>query len=295
MDARGWLVVPAATHCRGPICLSRILAAPAQRDRSRAGRAEFQKAGGGPVYLKALWNTIVISGSVTLLCVLLGYPIAYAMAHAGERLRRLLIFVVLIPFWSSILVRTFAWMVLLQKKGLINKTLVDYLGLIETPLTLDLQSHRRADRHEPHPAAVHDPAALCGAGAASSRASARRLRASVRRRCRNFLRVYLPLSLPGLLAGSVLVFVMGLGYYITPALARWAGRHHDRAADRDADCGLRQLGAGGAHWRSFCCRHRQRPSVRQPLACCGGAMTCCVRIASGPACVLPSAPRSWSF
>ena len=89
-----------------------------------------------PVYLKALGNTVVISGSVTLLCAFLAYPIAYTMANAGRRLRRLLIFVVLVPFWSSLLVRTFAWMVLLQKRGLVNKTLIDYLGLIETPLTL---------------------------------------------------------------------------------------------------------------------------------------------------------------
>jgi putative spermidine/putrescine transport system permease protein len=139
------------------------------------------------------------------------------MAHASERVRRLLIFVVLIPFWSSILVRTFAWMVLLQQKGLINKTLVDYLGLIDKPLTLIynrtgvligmshillpfmvLPLYSVLTRIEPN---LAQAAASLGAPPH-----------------RNFLRIYLPLSLPGLVAGGVLVFVIGLGYYITPAL-----------------------------------------------------------------------------
>jgi putative spermidine/putrescine transport system permease protein len=216
-DARGWLVVPAV------LIVGVLFVYPVSWLLVRSvtdpelGFQNFRKLIEAPVYLKALWNTIIISGSVTLLCVLLGYPIAYAMAHAGERLRRLLIFVVLIPFWSSILVRTFAWMVLLQQKGLINKTLIEYLGLIETPLTLIynrtgvligmthilvpfmiLPLYSVLSRIEP---SLSQAAASLGAPPV-----------------RNFLRVYLPLSLPGLLAGSVLVFVMGLGYYITPAL-----------------------------------------------------------------------------
>ena len=132
-DARAWLVVPAI------LIVGVLFAYPVSWLLARSvtepvvGPQNFKQLIETPVYLKALWNTILISGSVTLVCVLLGYPLAYTMAHAGERLRRLLIFVVLIPFWSSILVRTFAWMVLLQQKGLINKTLTDYLDLIEQP------------------------------------------------------------------------------------------------------------------------------------------------------------------
>src|SRR5262245_43235815 len=216
-DARAWLALPAV------LIVGVLFAYPVSWLVARSltepvvGLQNFKQLIETPVYLKALWNTIVISGSVTLVCVLLGYPLAYTMAHAGERLRRLLIFVVLIPFWSSILVRTFAWMVLLQQRGLINKTLVDYLGLIETPLTLIynrtgvligishillpfmiLPLYGVLSRIEP---SLTQAAASLGAPPV-----------------RNFLRVYLPLSLPGLLAGSVLVFVMGLGYYITPAL-----------------------------------------------------------------------------
>jgi putative spermidine/putrescine transport system permease protein len=217
IDARGWLVVPAVLLVgvlfAYPVSWLLVLSAT----DPEPGLRNFTTLLESPVYLKALWNTILISGSVTLLCVLLGYPIAYAMAHAGERLRRLLIFIVLIPFWSSILVRTFAWMVLLQQKGLINRTLIEYLGLIETPLTLIynrtgvligmshillpfmiLPLYSVLNRIEP---SLSQAAASLGAPPV-----------------RNFARVYLPLSLPGLIAGSVLVFVMGLGYYITPAL-----------------------------------------------------------------------------
>jgi putative spermidine/putrescine transport system permease protein len=216
-DARAWLVVPAV------LIVGVLFAYPVFWLLARSvtepvlGFQNFRQLIETPVYLRTLWNTIIISGSVTLLCVLLGYPMAYTMAHAGQRLRRLLIFVVLIPFWSSILVRTFAWMVLLQHRGLINKTLMDYLGLIETPLALIynrtgvmigmchillpfmiLPLYSVLRRIEP---SLSQAAAGLGAPPV-----------------RNFVRVYLPLSFPGLIAGSVLVFVVGLGYYITPAM-----------------------------------------------------------------------------
>ena len=217
IDARGFLVLPAllivGVLFAYPVSWLLILSVT----DPEPGLQNFRKLIEASIYFKALWNTVIISGSVTLLCVLLGYPIAFAMAHAGERHRRLLIFVVLVPFWSSILVRTFAWMVLLQQKGLINKTLIEYLGIIETPLTLIynrtgvligmshillpfmiLPLYAVLSRIEPN---LSQAASSLGAPPV-----------------RNFLRVYLPLSLPGLLAGSVLVFVMGLGYYITPAL-----------------------------------------------------------------------------
>lgn len=181
------------------------------------GLQNFETLVTAPVYLKALWNTVVISGSVTLLCALLAYPIAYTMAHSSRRLRRFLIFVVLIPFWSSLLVRTFAWMVLLQKRGLVNKALIDYLGLIETPLTL---IYNRTGvligmSHVLLPFMILPLYSVLSRIDPSLSSAAASLGAPP---VRNFLRVYLPLSLPGLLAGSLLVFVMGLGYYITPAL-----------------------------------------------------------------------------
>jgi len=75
------------------------------------GLQNFRELMVQPVYFSALVNTVVISGSVTLICLLAGYPLAYTIARASGRAQRLLIFAVLIPFWSSILVRTFAWLV----------------------------------------------------------------------------------------------------------------------------------------------------------------------------------------
>jgi len=88
-----------------------------------------------PVYQRGLFNSLSISALCTLGCIVIGYPLAYTIAHASESARRALIFVVLIPFWTSILVRTFAWMVLLQKQGLINDTLIR-LGVIGAPIAL---------------------------------------------------------------------------------------------------------------------------------------------------------------
>jgi putative spermidine/putrescine transport system permease protein len=216
-DSRGWLMTPAV------LMVGVLFAYPVAAllfmsiSSPEPGLQNFVKLIEAPVYLKALWNTVGISVSVTVTCVLLAYPIAYTMAHAGARLRRLLIFVVLVPFWSSILVRTFAWMVLLQKKGMINKALVEYLGLIETPLTL---IYNRVGvvigmSHILLPFMILPLYSVMTRIDPTLSSAAASLGASP---VRNFLRVYLPLSLPGLLAGSLLVFVMGLGYYITPAL-----------------------------------------------------------------------------
>src|SRR5208283_3349210 len=88
------------------------------------GLGNYQALINHKVFAYVLWNTVVISASVDLFCLLIGYPVAYSMASARPRTRRILIFVVLIPFWSSVLVRSFAWMVLLQRHGLVNDMLV---------------------------------------------------------------------------------------------------------------------------------------------------------------------------
>jgi putative spermidine/putrescine transport system permease protein len=182
----------------------------------RPGLQNYYRLIEQPLFLRVLWNTIAISATVVFFCLLIGYPVAYTMAHAGPRLRRLLMFVVLIPFWTSILVRSFAWMILLQKQGLINRMLVG-LGVIHEPAQLVYNRvgvivgmvqillpfmifplHAVMTRIDPIYAQA---ASTLGAPP-----------------MRNFLRVYLPLSLPGVLVGSVLVFVIALGYYITPVL-----------------------------------------------------------------------------
>ena len=180
------------------------------------GPQNFLKLIESSVYIGALSNTVIVSASVTALCVLLGYPMAYLMAHSSERIRRILIFIVLVPFWSSILVRTFAWMVLLQNKGLINSVLIN-IGIIDFPLRL---IYNRTGVligmvHILLPFLILPLYSVLTRIDESYTSAASSLGASP---VKNFLRVYLPLSLPGIASGAVLVFVMGLGYYITPAL-----------------------------------------------------------------------------
>lgn len=182
----------------------------------RWGLQNFSAIATQEVYLRALANTVAISGSVTLICLLFGYPLAYSIAQASSRTRRLLIFAVLIPFWSSILVRTFAWLVLLQNRGLINQTLMG-LGLTDAPMTM---VHNRIGVlvgmvHILLPFMVLPLYAVMARIDKTYALAAASLGASP---VRNFYRIYLPLSRPGVINGTVLVFVVGLGYFITPAL-----------------------------------------------------------------------------
>lgn len=173
------------------------------------------------VYARALLNTVIISASVTLICFVAGYPLAYSIARAKGQVRRLLVFAVLVPFWTSILVRTFAWLVLLQTKGVINRTIL-WLGLTDQPITL---VHNRIGVligmvHILLPFMVLPLYSVMVRISDVYSQAAASLGASP---VRNFLRVYLPMSWPGVANGTVLVFVMGLGYFITPALLGGAG------------------------------------------------------------------------
>ncbi|MDY0884372.1 ABC transporter permease [Dongia soli] len=216
MSRNAWLIVPAIVVilCFFFYPVSWLLID--SFSRPKWGIQNYEAVLGRLVYLKVLLNTFTISAGTTFWCAVIGYPVAYTMAHCSKRARRLLIFVVLIPFWTSLLVRTFAWMVLLQKTGLINQTLLT-LGVITEPVALIYNRigvyigmvqvllpflifplfsvMLRIDRN------YSFAAATLGAPPV-----------------RNFFRIYLPLTLPGLVSGGTLVFVSSLGYYITPAL-----------------------------------------------------------------------------
>jgi putative spermidine/putrescine transport system permease protein len=203
------------------------------------GLQNFRTLWEEPVYASLIRNTVQISLATTVCCILLAYPFAHVMA-TRPRLTRLLTLVVLVPFWSSILVRSFAWMVLLQNNGIVNQSLL-WLGLVDQPLELIFNrtgvligmvhvllpfvvfplygAIRAMD-----PALM--PAAAClGAGP-----------------IRAFLRVQLPLTLAGLVTGAVLVFVMALGYFITPALL---GGRRDAVIARMIQLQVSQLGDWG--------------------------------------------------
>ncbi len=167
-------------------------------------------------YFRIFKTTFQISILTTLLCAVIGYPLTYFMSQLSKRWANICLIGVLIPFWTSLLVRTYAWLVLLQKKGLINTLATDW-GLWSEPikfvhntsgtligmvhimlpfLILPLYANMRTIDKDCLKAAAN-------LGATPTRA---------------FWTVFFPLSLPGLFAGLLIVFVLCLGFYVTPAL-----------------------------------------------------------------------------
>jgi putative spermidine/putrescine transport system permease protein len=167
-------------------------------------------------YVRVLVATFRTAAIVTVCCVLLGYPYAYAMRRAGRLGFVLLSLALLLPFWSSLLVRSFAWMTLLQDTGVINRALMD-VGVIDEPLNLIRNSFgvTVGMTHIMLPYMVLPLYAVMARLDLSLSEAAASLGASP---LRGFRRVFLPLSMPGLFAGALLVFVLSLGFYITPVL-----------------------------------------------------------------------------
>ncbi len=167
-------------------------------------------------YVKVLGITFEIALWTTLIAVLAGYPLAYLLATVSDRTRNHLMLWVLMPFWTSFLVRTFAWLVLLGRKGAINDWLIT-TGLAEGPLPL---IYNRAGvligmSHALMPIAILTMLAVMRGIDQSLSGAASTLGA---RGGQSFWRVYFPLSMPGMAAGALLVFVLSLGFFITPAL-----------------------------------------------------------------------------
>ena len=167
-------------------------------------------------YLRVLQTTLTIGFQVTVICLLLGYPLAYFLASVPTRWQRILIILVLVPFWTSFLVRTYAWMVLLQRRGVVNDWLMS-LGLTSEPVQMmyNRMGVLVGMVHVMLPFMVLPLfAVMIGIDRNLIRA-AQNLGASP---FQAFRRVFLPLSLPGIAAGSILVFILSIGFYITPAL-----------------------------------------------------------------------------
>ncbi|HEY2037960.1 MAG TPA: ABC transporter permease subunit [Steroidobacteraceae bacterium] len=169
-----------------------------------------------PLYLRSYLYSVMVAAVSTLICLLIGYPMAYAIARAGEAWRSFLLMLIVLPFWTSFLLRVYAWIGLLQNDGLINDILLR-LGLIQHPVTLlqtdfslyvgivysylpfmILPLYANLEKHDP---ALLEAAADLGA-----------------RPFMSFLRVTLPQSLPGIAAGSLLVFIPVVGEYVIPTL-----------------------------------------------------------------------------
>ncbi|HEX5079249.1 MAG TPA: ABC transporter permease [Geminicoccaceae bacterium] len=175
-----------------------------------------------PAYLQALLNTLEISSVVTLFSLLLSYPLAYALTMASPAVQMILLGAILVPFWTSILVRSFAWVVILGNHGLINQGLLA-LGLIDRPVQLiyNALGVQIAMVHVMLPFMVIP---LYGVMARIDRSLVQAARSLGATRRQAFWNVFFPLSMPGVIAGSALVFLLATGFYITPALLGGSGQ-----------------------------------------------------------------------
>ena len=170
------------------------------------------------IYVALFLRTLVVSLGVTLLCLLIGYPLAHLIANASGGMSRMLLLLVLVPFWTSLLVRTTAWIVLLQQQGAVNDLLV-WIGLVPDDARLSMIYNMTgtfvAMTHVLLPFMVLPLYSVMRSIPKVHMAAAASLGASP---IQAFRRVYWPQSLPGVAAGSLLVFILSIGYYITPAL-----------------------------------------------------------------------------
>ncbi|THF48380.1 ABC transporter permease [Allorhizobium terrae] len=171
---------------------------------------------GSTTYLKIFFNTFTVAALVTVVSLIIGFPVAWALAIMPSRLSSIIFAVLLLSMWTNLLARTYAWMVLLQRTGVINKMLIG-LGIIDKPLALVnnltgvtigmtyimlpfiiIPLYGVIRKIDP---AILQAAALCGAT-----------------RWQALTKVLIPLAAPGMMAGALMVFVMSLGYFVTPAL-----------------------------------------------------------------------------
>ncbi|WP_114954291.1 ABC transporter permease [Sphingosinicella terrae] len=198
----------------GPLTSFYLLASLDRRlsPQGAVERVEAEQA----VFVDILLRTFKISAVVALLCALLGYPVAYLLATLPPRLANPLLILVLLPFWTSALVRTTAWVVLLQSEGVLNGFLIG-AGLIEAPLPLiyNRLGVYIAMTHVLLPFLVLP---LYGVMKGISPVEMRAASSLGAGPVAAFLKIYLPQTLPGLAAGMIIVFTLALGYYITPAL-----------------------------------------------------------------------------
>ena len=168
------------------------------------------------LYLRAYLGSLGNAALATALCLLLGYPIAYAIACAAGTRRQLLLFLVMLPFWTSFLIRVYAWIAILKPNGLLNQLLIG-MGLITTPLPL----LNNAFSVELGLVYSYLPFMILPLYGSLARLDESLIEAAAdlgARPVKIFLTVILPLTLPGIAAGSLLVFVPAIGEFVIPDL-----------------------------------------------------------------------------
>ena len=168
------------------------------------------------IYVQLFTKTLRMALIITVLTILLGYPLAFFMAHASDAVGNFLMVFVLLPFWTSLLVRTTAWIALLQTNGVVNSTLMG-LNLTDQPLEL-LYTEFSTILAMTH---ILLPFMVLPLYAVMRGIDSSYMRAAISMGSQPlgaWYKIYLPMSLPGLSAGALLVFIISVGYYITPAL-----------------------------------------------------------------------------
>ncbi len=214
-SADAWLLIAPAIALVG-VCFLYPLVALVARSflEPEPGFAQYASVLGDETSMTILARTFLVALQVTVVTLVLGYPYAYLMTLVGRRARTFLMFLVLLPFWSSLMARTFAWIALFHPEGVVVGALrligLGHVELLGTQLGVTIAMVQ-----------VLLPFMVLPLYSTMSGIDRRLLdaaRSMGASRWRAFFRVYLPLSLPGVLAGSVLLFIMSLGFWVTPRL-----------------------------------------------------------------------------
>ena len=185
-------------------------------DLERNDAGDIQQRESAQIYIKLYAKTLKMALVITLMCFLLGYPLAYYLANAPSKTANLLMILVLLPFWTSLLVRTTAWIALLQTNGVVNSVLTG-LHIITQPLEM-LYTEFSTITAMTH---ILLPFMILPLYSVMKGIDPSLMRAAMSMGAKPFpafMSVYFPNTLPGLSAGALLVFIISVGYYITPAL-----------------------------------------------------------------------------
>ncbi|MBO1908639.1 ABC transporter permease subunit [Microvirga sp. 3-52] len=215
---RGWGVLPAlvllVTVFLVPV--SQLLRLSIIDDTGQLSSEHYLRLFESGLYFRVLGSTFNISLWTTVVCLIAGYPVAYLLATTTGRARSSLVLWVLMPFWTSVLVRSFAWIVILGRQGLLNQILTT-LGLTDAPLELiyNFASVIVGMSHAMMPLAILTMLAVMQNIDRNLHRAAATLGA---RGSHIFWRIYFPLSLPGVAAAGLLVFITSLGFFVTPTL-----------------------------------------------------------------------------
>lgn len=168
------------------------------------------------IYYRVLLLTIYVSAATTLICLVLGYPLAYKMTTSGKTVKAIILFCIFLPFWTNLLIRSYGWIIILNPQGLLNKLLLD-TGIISSPIDVVYNLTGTLIGMSQ----IMLPYMILPLFAVMSRLDASVIRASRSLGAgpvATFWKVYLPLTFPGVMAGGLLVFTISLGFFVIPAI-----------------------------------------------------------------------------